>query len=255
MKKRLIILLVISLLFITACTNKEEIKKEATNKVNTTIADITNISEETIKESYLYIIENYQNHKDKEVYEKLQYHIKYLQSLGTYSKDNELTILSNNISTYIEKSNKTNKQKVTKSINKISGNEETIIKEIYNNYLKLKVVKTIIEEQTPIAQGDVNDKNMTTITNITKAFEYINKHSQNPFKNDEVLEKTIYYSIYLSKLGSSENDITKLGQSMIKYLSTLDESEKDEVIKLLSSITKNQDSKIQNYYNEIVRNA
>lgn len=255
MKKRLYILLIFSLLFITACTSKEEIKEEISNKVNTTISDITNISEENIKESYLYITENYLNYKDKEVYKELQYHIKYLQSLGTYSKDNELTHFANNTSTYIEKPNKTNKQEVTKNINKISGNEENIIKEIYNNYLKLKVVKTIIEEQTPIVEGDVNDKNMTTISNITKAFDYINNHYQNPFKNDEILEKTIYYSIYLNKLGSSKNDITKLGQSMIKYLSTLDENEKDEVVKILSSINKNQDSKIQNYYNEIIRNA
>lgn len=254
MKKRLIIILVISLLLITGCNDKEEIKEEASNKVNTTISDITNISQESIKESYLYLKDNYQNYKDKKVYENLLYHIKYLQSLGSYSPNNELTKLADNTFNYLEKSNKSNKQYVTKSINSISGKEEQIINEIYENYLKLKVVKDIIKEQTPIAEGDINDKNMTTIANVTKSFEYLSKHSQNPFKNDEILEKTIYYSLYLSKLGTPENDITKLGQYMIKYLNTLDEKEKDKTIKLLNSIKKNQDSKIKSYYNEIVRN-
>ena len=252
MKKRLYLILLIVLFIISGCSNKkEEIKEQTTNKVNTTIADITNISEEQIKESYNYIKDNYTNFKKEKTYEKLLYHIKYLQQLGKYSKDNDLTKLANNTLKYIEKNNSKNKKEVLKLLSIIDGDEEELIKEIYDNYLKLKVIKEIIQEQTPIASGDANDQNMITKKNINKAIDYLNKHSQNPFKNDEVLEKTIYYSLYLSELGNKDNEITQMSQHMIKYLSTFDQTEKDKANQLLNTITKKQSSKVETYYNEI----
>lgn len=254
MKKRLFILFIIILFILTGCNKKTEIKEKATKQVTTTISDITNISNEEIKTSYLYIKENYNKYKDEKVYEKLLYHIKYLQELGKYNKDNDLTILANRTSIYIDKPNKKNKQAVIKSLSIIEGDEEELIKEIYNNYLKQKVVKDTIKEQTIIASADANDKNMLTKENINKAINYLNNHYQNPYKNDEILEKTIYYSIYLNMIGKENNDITQLGKNMINYLSTSDKEAKDNVVQLINKITKKQKTNVDNYYNEIIRN-
>lgn len=253
MKKKLLIILILSLFIITACNNKEEIKKETTTKVKETISDIANISEENIKESYNYLKSNYLNYKDDEIYEQLIYHCEYLKLLGKYA-DNELTTLANNVLTYIEKSNKDNKTNVIKSLNKIDGKEENMIKEIYDNYLQLKVIKTIISNQTPIATGDANDKNMTNTENINKAIDYINKYIQNPLKNDEILEKTIYYSLYLNILGPKDHKITQLGKHMINYLSSFDKEEKDKALNLLNTITQDQNKIVNEFYNELTRN-
>ena len=251
MKKRIIILLIILIFLTSGCNNKEKIEETTTTKVNTTISDITNITPDHIKESYIYIKDNYQNYKKDDIYENLLYHIKYLEELGKYSKENELTILADNVSNYLKKSNKENKQKIIKIIEEIEEDEENIIKEIYNNYLKLKTIKEIVEKQTLIVEGDLNDKNLKTVSNINKAIDYLSKHGQNPFKNDEILEKSIYYSMFLSNQGKKENNITKLGQKMYNYITTLDEKEKDEFTTILNSINKNQQSQVKLYCNEI----
>jgi hypothetical protein len=254
MKKRTLILLALCLLLLTACTEKkDQIKEQTITKVNEKISDITNISENQIKKSYTYIKDNYTKFKDKKIYEELIYHIKYIQAVGKYT-NNDLTTLANKTLIYIEKDSKKNQIEVKKYLSKIEGQEEKLIKQIYNNYIQLKVVKTIISKQTPIATGDANDKNMTTPENINKAIDYLNKYVQNPFKNDEVLEKTIYYSLYLKVLGPKDNDITKLGEHIIKYISNFDKEEKDKALQLLTQITKNQSNKVNEYYNGIKRN-
>lgn len=254
MKKKLIALIVLLLIIIPGCNNKEKVEEKTTNKVNTTITDITNITENDIKSSYIYIKNNYTKSKDEKHYENLIYHIKYLQALGKYSKDNSLTILANKTENYLEKNNKKNKDKVTHLLNEIDGKEDKLIKEIYDNYLKIKVIDKLISQQTIIVKGDINDKNMVNEENINKAINYLNKHIQNPLKNDEILEKTIYYSLYLSNLGSKENNITKLGQHVINYLSTFDKEEKDNAINLLDDIHKNQKNLVTKYYEETIRN-
>ncbi len=254
MKNRLFILLILLLIIPTSCTNKDELAAHANTKVKTTISDITNINEQQIKESYIYIRDNYEKQDDEKIYESLLYHVKYLQSLGKYSKKNDLTILANKTSNYLKKDNTKNKKEVKKMLSIIDGDEEELIKEIYDNYLKLNIVKKIMNQQTKIATSDAKDKNMITETNINKALNYLNKHSQNPFKNDEVLEKTIYYSLYLKKLGKKDNDITKSAQYMINYLSTLKVKEKQEAITLLNNIAKNQSSNVKTFYNEIIHN-
>lgn len=254
MKKKILVILFLIIFIISGCSNKEELTEQATTKVNTNIKDITNITEKNIKESYTYIKENYKNHKDDAIYEELIYHLKYLELLGQYSKDNKLTELSTKVQTYIKKDNKSNKEAVAILLNNIDGDEDKLIKELYTNYLTLKTINTKIEEQTPIVEGDINDPNMLTISNITKAVDYLISHIQKPLKNDEVLEKTIYYSLFLSKLGKEDNELTLLANNTLEYLKTLDSEKQEEIIKLLNNITKNQDKLINDYYKYINSN-
>ena len=131
--------------------------------------------------------------------------------------------------------------------------------------------------------SDNTPKNMITTENINKAIDYINKYVQDPLKNDEVLEKTIYYSLYLKILGPKDNDITKLGTHMLAYLKNFDKEEKDQalkiannelkesikdiqsdnnvkfevvmkILKILNTITQKQSTKVNEFYNEITRN-
>lgn len=255
MKKKILIILLIIITITTGCTNKkEEIKEQTIKEVQTLIKDITNITEKEIKESYLYLKDNYKNYKDDQVYEKLIYHIEYLKSLGEYSKDNKITNLATKIETYLDKPNSQNKEAVAILLNNIDGEEDKIINELYTNYLTLNTIKRIIEEQTPIVEGDTNDKNMVTKENITKAIDYLSNHIQNPLKNDEILEKTIYYTLFLNKLGNKNNDITKLSNYILEYLNTLDTEHQEKAINLLSSINKNKTNYIDTYYNELGSN-
>ena len=114
MKK--IIILLLTVLLITSCTNKEEIKKEIKKEVETTIKDISNITIKDIEDSYTYLKENYQEYKDDKKYEKIIYHLNYLEKLGKYNKDNELTKLTEYISKYLDKPSKDNKKAIDKSI-------------------------------------------------------------------------------------------------------------------------------------------
>lgn len=255
MKKKLIIILLIMITIITGCSNKkEELKEQTTKEVKTITADITNITETDIKESYQYIKDNYKNYKDDKVYEKLLYHIEYLKILGQYSKDNKIVTLVTKVETYLNKPNKTNKEAVAILLNNIDGKEDKIISELYNNYLTLNIVKKIIEEQTPIVEGDINDKNLITKEYINKSVDYLSNHIQKPLKNDEVLEKTIYYSLFLSKLGNKNSDITILSNYILEYLNTLDSEYQEKAINLIDTINKNQTNYINNYYNEIGSN-
>ena len=255
MKKKLIIILLIMITIITGCSNKkEEVQKKASDKVNIITTDITNITEKDIKDSYIYIRDNYKNYKDDKVYEKLIYNVEYLKLLGKYSKDNKLITLATKVETYLNKPNKKNKEEVAILLNNIDGEEDKIINEIYTNYLTLNTVKRIIEEQTLIVEGDINDKNLVTKDYINKAVTYLSNHLQKPFKNDEVLEKTIYYSLFLSKLGNKDNDITILSTYILEYINTLDTEYQEKAITLIATINKNQNKYVDTYYNEIESN-
>lgn len=255
MKKKLIIILLIMITITTGCSNKkEEVQKKASDKVNIITTDITNITEKDIKDSYTYIRDNYKNYKDDKVYEKLIYNIEYLKLIGKYSKDNKLITLATKVETYLNKPNKKNKEAVAILLNNIDGEEDKIINEIYTNYLTLNTVKRIIEEQTLIVEGDVNDKNLVTKDYINKAVTYLSNHLQKPFKNDEILEKTIYYSLFLSKLGNKDNDITILSNYILEYINTLDNEYQEKAINLISTISKNQNKYVDTYYNQIGSN-
>ena len=82
----------------------------------------------------------------------------------------------------------------------------------------------------------------------------LSNHLQKPFKNDEVLEKTIYYSLFLSKLGNKDNDITILSNYILEYINTLDTEYQEKAITLIATINKNQNKYVDTYYNEIESN-
>lgn len=253
MRKKIIIILIILSIFLTGCTNKEEIKNKIAEQVNTTIKDLTNINISSIQDSYNYLKDNYQNYKNDEVYENLLYHINYLEILGKYSSNNELTELAQSLSDYLENPTNSNKEKVSSSLDELEKNSETTINELYNNYLKQKTILKTVETQTSIVKSDIEDSSVLTKETINKAINYLSAHIQEPLKNDEILTKTTYYSLFLSML-DNESNISLLGTHMFNYLNTLDEKEKDLAIKYLNIVLKNQDSEVNTLYDKIKSN-
>lgn len=252
MKK--IIILLLTVLLITSCTNKEDLKKEIKKEVETTIKDISNITIKDIEDSYTYLKENYQEYKDDKKYEKIIYHLNYLEKLGKYNKDNELTKLTEYIFKYLDKPSKDNKKAIDKSIEIIDEKKDKIINDLYSNYLIITKITNTIKEQEKIAESDINDPNSYNEENINKAIKYISNHIESPLKNDEVLIKITYYSLYLSKINKPDNSIVKIGSHTLNYLKTLDIKEKNEVLKYLNSISKNQTTEVKKLYKETKSN-
>lgn len=252
MKK--IIILLLSILLITSCTNKEEIKENVKKEVETTIKDISNISIKDIEESYNYLKDNYQSHKDEKKYEKIIYHLNYLKELGKNNKENELSKLAKNISKYLDKPNKDNKKIVDQSIKIIDEKKDQLVNDLYSNYLIISKITNVIKEQEKIAESDINDPNSYNEENINKAIKYISNHIEAPLKNDEILIKITYYSLYLSKINQPDNSIVKIGTHTLNYLKTLDINEKNEVLKHLNSLSKNQNKEVKELYKETKSN-
>ena len=109
----------------------------------------------------------------------------------------------------------------------------------------------ILSSNTKDVTSDLNDPNMISKDQIRKAIDYIEMYYQEPYKNDEVIDKITYYSLYLSGLTNKQNNITNLGIATLNYLQSLKEDDKKEIEKYLSSIKDNKEEQISSLYKEI----
>lgn len=253
MKKiKLVIIIFFLLSFLTACTNKtEEEHKNAETKITEQIKDINNVSEKRIKESINYIKNNSSNIKDKDIEKNIIYHTKYIEMIIAKIPDNELNELVTISTTYIKTKNKDDLKKLNAYFDKIESKEDIIINNIYIKYHTTNTINNIIEKQTPLVKADLADKLTLTEENINKAINYINNYIETPLANSEVTEKIIYYSLYLSNLGSKENEINSLGTNTLKYIKTLNEKDKNNAKRILNNIMKDQKNKVTALYTQI----
>lgn len=165
--------------------------------------------------------------------------------------DNELNELVTISTTYIKTKNKDDLKKLNAYFDKIESKEDIIINNIYIKYHTTNTINNIIEKQTPLVKADLADKLTLTEENINKAINYINNYIETPLANSEVTEKIIYYSLYLSNLGSKENEINSLGTNTLKYIKTLNEKDKNNAKRILNNIMKDQKNKVTALYTQI----
>ncbi len=239
MKK--IILLLIPLLLLCGCQSKnDELFTKQENKVKEELKDINKINQDTVKEKYLFLKENYENY-DKSKKVDYIYSAKFIQTIGA-KVSNDMTKMADQMLIYIKKPDKDNFEKLDIIFKNVIPKEDKLVKDIYNSYVVENLVKEVIKNKTEQVAADLKDKNQLTTKNLKAGINYIKKNIENPFKNEEVLNNLVYYSMFFNGVKKSGN-VQKLGMRTLDYLKTLDDSKYQDVISLLSKMNVDKDVK------------
>ena len=143
---------------------------------------------------------------------------------------------------YIKKPDKDNFEKLDIVFKNVIPNEDKLIKDIYNSYVVENVVKEIIKTKNDQVITDLKDKNQLTTKNLKTGINYIKKNIENPFKNEEVLNNMVYYSMFFNGIKKNGN-VQKLGTRTLDYLKTLDDSKYQDVLNLLAKMNVDKDVK------------
>ena len=251
MKKKLFIILLITVFLLTGCKNEhEESLKKQEDLVSENLKELSNISIEKIKENYNCIKNNYNKISDDKTFERVAYSTKYIQKIGVYESDNELEILADNTTKYLKNQNDKNLEEVKKSLSRIEGKENELFNEIYTSFMKNEIVGKLIDQKRDLVSADLNDKNVPTLENIKIYYNYIENHLSEPFKNNEVIEYLVYYSLYF-KESKTNNKLTDLGTKTLSYLQTLDSKTLSEINNLIYEINDNKNSIINDFIKQV----
>ena len=245
MKKKLI-LIILLLIPLTACTKIDDIVEEKQDEINEKVKDYRIVTKESIKESFEFIEDNFKNEKEKE---SLIYHATYLKELGEHNKENKFYKLGEDVISYLKKDRK--KTQIQEDIDTINKNKGQEIENLYKEYHINVTIETKKEKQVSIALADANDTSMKTKDNIKKSVDYIDTHITNVLENEEVIEKMIYYTNFLSYLSKNDTTISNIAKETSNYLNTLDENTKVKIIELLKTYKSNESKEINNFYNNI----
>ena len=239
MKK--IILLLIPLLLLCGCQSKnDELFMNQENKVKEELKDIKIINQDSVKNKYLFLKDNYENY-DKSKKEDYIYNAKFIQTIGS-TVNNDMTKMADLMLIYIKKPDKDNFEKLDIVFKNVIPNEDKLIKDIYNSYVVENVVKEIIKTKNDQVITDLKDKNQLTTKNLKTGINYIKKNIENPFKNEEVLNNMVYYSMFFNGIKKNGN-VQKLGTRTLDYLKTLDDSKYQDVLNLLAKMNVDKDVK------------
>ena len=240
MRKR-IILLMLPLLLLTGCKDKNDelfIKQENIVKEELKSSDL--ITEETIKEKYLFLKDNYDSYS-KSKKEQFVYSAKYIQTIS--AKDpNELTDIADQILIYVKNPSSDILEKLNIMFKNVETKENKLVSDIYNSYMIENKVKEIILAKQEQVAADLKDKNLMNAKYLKEGINYIEKNIGDPFKNNEVIENLVYYSMFFDGL-SNKGNVKSLGTKTLAYLKTLDDSKYTEVTNLLKKMSKDKDIK------------
>lgn len=255
MKKVIPIIIIVLILLIAILSNNiqnlDSIYEEQKEIVIKDTKDLSNITEKQIKNSIEEIKNNYLDIKDQEILKKVIYNVTYLEFLTDKTNDKKISELVDYTKEYINTKSKESKEQLSNYLKEISEELDKLTKELYINYNTMVTLDRILSSNTKDVTSDLNDPNMISKDQIRKAIDYIEMYYQEPYKNDEVIDKITYYSLYLSGLTNKQNNITNLGIATLNYLQSLKEDDKKEIEKYLSSIKDNKEEQISSLYKEI----
>lgn len=238
MRKK-IILMMIPLLLLTGCKDKnDELFNKQENIVKEELKNSENITEQTIRSKYEFLKNNYDSYNKSEK-EEIIYSAKFLQTIGN-KNNNQLTSLADLMLVYVKDGSKENYEKLKIMFKNVESNENRLISELYNSYLIENKVKKIITEKQEKVKADLKDKKLLTSKYLKEGINYIEKNIDEPFKNSEVTENLVYFSMLFDGL-SKKGNVKTLGNKTITYLKTLDETKHQEIKTLLSKMNKDKD--------------
>jgi len=241
MRRKIFLLIVVTLLFLTGCKSKDDkLFQEQENLVKEELSNTNNITEEKIRDKYLYLKDNYESYNKKNKKEYI-YSAKYIQTIGNKTQ-NDLTRLADLMLIYIKDSSKDNYERLDVMFKNVEHQENKLINDLYNNYLIDNIVETTIKKKQEQVAIDLKDKKLLTSKYLKTGVNYIQKNLANPFKNNEVLENLVYYSLYFDGL-KTKGSIKSLGNKTLNYLRTLDSNQYAEIEQLLSKMNKDKEIK------------
>ncbi len=255
MKKFVPIIIIILILIIVILSNNNQsvttLFAEQKEIVENKNKDLSNISEEKIKNSITEIKNNYLNIKDKTILEDVVYNVTYLEYLTSKVKESQLNDLVTYTKDYLNTKSQESKDNLANYFKQIESKEDELIRELYVNYNTMITLEDILSLNTNIVTNDLNDSNMISEENINKAIDYIATYYQEPYKNDEIIDKISYYSLYLSGISHQRNNITNLGISTLNYLQSLSNEDKKTIEEYLSKVKENQSVQVKSLYRQI----
>ena len=255
MKKIVPIIIIILILIIVILSNNNQsvttLFAEQKEIVENKNKDLSNISEEKIKNSITEIKNNYLNIKDKTILEDVVYNVTYLEYLTSKVKESQLNDLVTYTKDYLNTKSQESKDNLANYFKQIESKEDELIRELYVNYNTMITLEDILSLNTNIVTNDLNDSNMISEENINKAIDYIATYYQEPYKNDEIIDKISYYSLYLSGISHQRNNITNLGISTLNYLQSLSNEDKKAIEEYLSKVKENQSVQVKSLYRQI----
>ncbi|HIS17979.1 MAG TPA: hypothetical protein IAC02_05165 [Candidatus Coprovivens excrementavium] len=255
MKKFIPIIIIILILIIVILSNNNQsvttLFAEQKEIVENKNKDLSNISEEKIKNSITEIKNNYLNIKDKTILEDVVYNVTYLEYLTSKVKESQLNDLVTYTKDYLNTKSQESKDNLANYFKQIESKEDELIRELYVNYNTMITLEDILFLNTNIVTNDLNDSNMISEENINKAIDYIATYYQEPYKNDEIIDKISYYSLYLSGISHQRNNITNLGISTLNYLQSLSNEDKKTIEEYLSKVKENQSVQVKSLYRQI----
>ena len=255
MKKFIPIIIMILILIIVILSNNNQsvttLFAEQKEIVENKNKDLSNISEEKIKNSITEIKNNYLNIKDKTILEDVVYNVTYLEYLTSKVKESQLNDLVTYTKDYLNTKSQESKDNLANYFKQIESKEDELIRELYVNYNTMITLEDILSLNTNIVTNDLNDSNMISEENINKAIDYIATYYQEPYKNDEIIDKISYYSLYLSGIPHQRNNITNLGISTLNYLQSLSNEDKKTIEEYLSKVKENQSVQVKSLYRQI----
>lgn len=243
--KKVILIILISLLFTGCQKNNSNYEEEAQNEVNNAIIDKTNVTEDSIQESINYIKNNIESSSSNTT--TLYYHATYLKTISV--EDSTIGKLSLATINYLKTHKSQYKKNILKYLDVITTED---VSKTYQEYHTLNTIPELINNYKLEIEATTEDTSKIKKADLVKAYNYIESHIENPLEDEEIIEKIIYYSLYLSNLGHS-NTLKELGEKTISYLQTLDSKDKEEVTKLLAEINLDSDTIISESYQEIVK--
>ncbi|MDD3341186.1 MAG: hypothetical protein PHN72_03180 [Bacilli bacterium] len=122
------------------------------------------------------------------------------------------------------------------------------VKEITNEKENLSSKVNDLDDD---AKSDIRDAETIGKDNIVEGISYIKEHIKDPFTENEVTEKMIYYSAYLKNLGSktvesSKQEITSFGENTFLYMTNIYERKETENSKKMTALKEKIELSLEN---------
>ena len=251
--KKIIILLVllISILLVPGCKKIDNLIEDGQSKVNDYIKETKDISKETITESVDYILKKF----DKKINKEYIYHATLLNTISknNFVKDCKITELASNAYNYILDKTEDNKDKLEDIVREVKKDKDKLIDDFYNKY------KNYIESNAKLVASktklivELREKDSINSKKINKAIDYILLHYKKPFANEEVLDKCIYYSMYLDTIGTKkgiDNDVIKIGKNMKKYIQEQNDKYISKIDEIKDNVNTNKNTLVEEIINK-----
>ena len=249
MKKKLLIILVL-LLLVSGCGNKiKKIEEAAEKEVKTELKNIENINIKQINGIIEYIDSNIDSIKrNSDNYKTFYKNVLILNTLCSRDSslnDNNVCKLGSLTSTYLKKFNKKDLAKIKDLLSEIKKSND--VSAFVNNYYTKVVSNTNISEIAEKVSKESRTEGFITEEKINKALTYLFANYNKPFANSEVVDKLLYYTEYLNKVGAMKknNAITELSKLVRQYMKDQDENTKKEIENKIKEVKEDKDNLIK----------